>query len=435
MGFDKDYFLKFGHHNDNIGTVLRHQKLIKKSGRVLVVPCGYGQIVSWCLSNSIDCNGYDINEFLLSNLQVHLRDRISKCDVRSMPEPSSKYNLLICLDLLEHLPEEDMVTCINNIGKNLSVDGKAIIRIGTDDLDCFEEDPTHQTKKSFEWWIEKFSSCGLNLYYGPTEVGEFIVSRNYEHKTRGAFDRTVKKCELPSKHAVAPHNDAIVLIDAAERKWHMRKRSDGRVQVDIDNEMFISVSSVASYALSFDDEFSYVVDLNTSNIQCVIPFGVGKRTAKVQCMGDYDVYQERKETSVVLSDNSSLLKAQLIINDFQDGDIFVITNENNQPVGFLGIRKKAIVAGFHFSPDNWIQRILTRPGQNAINVDINFKKDECADVTINGIKTSFLHDGLEPRPASATELRVKWGRDLTNYMVPESSYTIVSLAINGNVVV
>jgi len=113
--YDQKYYLEFGHHNDNIGIVLRHYDLIKSMNRVLIVPCGTGQIVNWCLSNGISCDGFDISEFALSIAQKHLEKNLFLQDIRTIKPPLHKYNVVICADLLEHFDESDIEISIEKI--------------------------------------------------------------------------------------------------------------------------------------------------------------------------------------------------------------------------------------------------------------------------------------------------------------------------------
>lgn len=171
--FDKQYYLDYGHHNDNIGVVFRHSKLLLESKKTLIVPCGYGQIVLWCVSHGIDCHGVDVSDFIISISQGALKNRLFCSNITNM-SLDNKFDLVVCCDLLEHLSEENIDLAIQNILNHLDDNGKAIIKIGVDEIRDFDTDPTHITRKSFFWWHRKIESFGLELYHGLTEIGEAI---------------------------------------------------------------------------------------------------------------------------------------------------------------------------------------------------------------------------------------------------------------------
>lgn len=179
MNFDLNYYLAFGHHNDNIGTVTRNIDLIKQSKHVLVVPCGYGQIVNWCLSEGISCVGYDINFYLIQIIQKQLVGKIFLNDIRYMQCQDRKFDLIICCDLLEHLNEQDIMISLRNILDHLETNGKVILRISTEEMPEFENDPTHKTKKSSNWWKQFVVANGFYIKK-ETILGEMILLRRKE---------------------------------------------------------------------------------------------------------------------------------------------------------------------------------------------------------------------------------------------------------------
>ncbi len=65
-----------------------------------------------------------------------------------------EYNLVLCIDILEHLKEEDLeksLVNIKNYGKNFIF---SIPFLGDPNL---EADPTHIIKKTKKWWVDKLS--------------------------------------------------------------------------------------------------------------------------------------------------------------------------------------------------------------------------------------------------------------------------------------
>lgn len=177
--FDKEYYLRFGHHTDNIGVVFRHSDLLLNSKHVLIAPCGYGQIVLWCVSHGIDCDGLDVSQFLISIAQKQIKNKLYCESITEMNLPN-KYDLIVCCDLLEHLDEEDINMALKKIYDHLYEDGKVIFKIGIDEIKDFDSDPTHKTKKSFWWWNNVIQSFGFSLFNGATEIGEAVYIKKNE---------------------------------------------------------------------------------------------------------------------------------------------------------------------------------------------------------------------------------------------------------------
>ena len=68
--------------------------------------------------------------------------------------PDSNYDLVLCLDILEHLEEKDLDFVLDNISKVGKHYVFSIPFIGNPDL---EADATHKIKKDKEWWVMKLS--------------------------------------------------------------------------------------------------------------------------------------------------------------------------------------------------------------------------------------------------------------------------------------
>jgi SAM-dependent methyltransferase len=213
--FDEKYYLDFGHKNDNIGIVYRHLTLLKKYfQKILVVPCGYGQIVHF-LNNGLgkDCYGLDVSESMYLR-RIH--ENVKLGDVREYDLQNNEFDLVINVDLLEHFMENEIDIVLDKINKSLKEDGVLIIRVGTDTMNEFHDDPTHITKKSERWWMKKITEHGFYPVTFLNEIGEYVFTK-----------RNIKYSEVTRIFKTIDDD-----INYHDEMWnfnfYMRRREDGR---------------------------------------------------------------------------------------------------------------------------------------------------------------------------------------------------------------
>jgi len=115
------------------------------SQKVLDVGCAKGFLV--------ECFGIDISKYAISQVREDIKPY---CKVSSIldPFPEKYYDPIVCIEISEHLPEEDVRKAIKNLCKH------------TDDIifsstpSDFHE-PTHLNVQPAEYWIRLFSECGF----------------------------------------------------------------------------------------------------------------------------------------------------------------------------------------------------------------------------------------------------------------------------------
>lgn len=124
-----------------------------KSKTVLDLGCGLGLFGYTLNMFGADYQGLEISKWAIENtIYKHLK--IKQGDVRD-PHDFKDFDLVLCIDILEHLDEKDLdktLEYIKNYGKNFLF---SIPWIGNPQL---EVDPTHKIKKEKQWWINKLSN-------------------------------------------------------------------------------------------------------------------------------------------------------------------------------------------------------------------------------------------------------------------------------------
>jgi len=138
---------------------------------VLDYGCGMGQYVKAFRDMGVKAWGFELSKFA--------RENSEHSDLYSKVVPKEGVNLVICMDVLEHI-EEDKVTNILKEIKAVTNDF-AVFSI------CFKEDPnfdldkTHKTKKTREWWEYQIREAGFMVMNTPKEWGwnwKMIVAKN-----------------------------------------------------------------------------------------------------------------------------------------------------------------------------------------------------------------------------------------------------------------
>jgi len=183
--YEEEYFNNFGSHNDNIGTTIRHLKLLSTSKNILVSPCGYGQIVRFASDYFNNGNIYGLD---ISRTQTGMRNHNNVIcgDMINIPFKEDCFDLILCADLLEHYDLKDIYRSLAEIERVSSNDGKLILRVGTSSLEDFFADGTHITCKDDRWWIKTIEE---NTNFKPiafsTVIGEYVFRKeNIEFKSK-----------------------------------------------------------------------------------------------------------------------------------------------------------------------------------------------------------------------------------------------------------
>ena len=122
------------------------------------IGCAKGFLVHALRILGCDAFGEDISEYAIENCHEKVKPFLST-------ETDKKYDLLICKDVLEHVPQEQLPTLLKKL---LPRADQFFFVIPLADNNLFrireyEIDITHVTKKDEEWWINLFRSCGFFL--------------------------------------------------------------------------------------------------------------------------------------------------------------------------------------------------------------------------------------------------------------------------------
>jgi len=75
--------------------------------------CAVGFLVEMLWDRGVEAHGRDISEFAISQIRPDVRPW---CAIGSIADPiEGQYDLVLCIEVLEHMPAEDAVAAIRNI--------------------------------------------------------------------------------------------------------------------------------------------------------------------------------------------------------------------------------------------------------------------------------------------------------------------------------
>jgi glycosyltransferase involved in cell wall biosynthesis/SAM-dependent methyltransferase len=136
------------------GAIAEHIATDIKPHRVLDVGCAKGFLVEALRDRGVDAFGIDISEYALSEVRPDIR---RFCRLASAWEPlDGKYDLVVCIEVLEHLTEIRGRQAIANICRGTS---DVLFSSTPDDF----AEPTHINVRAQSWWIALFRENGFQL--------------------------------------------------------------------------------------------------------------------------------------------------------------------------------------------------------------------------------------------------------------------------------
>jgi GT2 family glycosyltransferase len=120
---------------------------------VMDTGCGRGDLVKALRARGVDAWGLDGS---LTSIQNVLPESLPFCQVGSLLEPLPQpcYDLIICIDVIEHLPAEEAIRAVENLCQH----GDDIL---FSSLPLDSNDPPHLTSQPPEYWAAIFNRFGF----------------------------------------------------------------------------------------------------------------------------------------------------------------------------------------------------------------------------------------------------------------------------------
>jgi SAM-dependent methyltransferase len=136
------------------GTVADHIVAEIKPRRVLDVGCAKGFLVEALRDRGVEAFGIDISAYAIGEVRPDIRPY---CRVASAVDPfDDKYDLIVCIEVVEHLKQDEGRRAIANICRSA---GDVLFSSTPDDF----TEPTHVNVRPRSWWIERFAEHGFQI--------------------------------------------------------------------------------------------------------------------------------------------------------------------------------------------------------------------------------------------------------------------------------
>lgn len=147
---------------------------------VLDVGCAMGYLVAALRDKGVEAYGIDVSEYAISKVREDIKPYCRACSaLNNLPEEfPKKYDLLITVEVAEHMYEEDSIVFIEKITEY----AENILFSSTPD-DIMEI--THYNVQQPEYWCKKFANKGFyrKLEYDATYISPVAVMFNKYDKT------------------------------------------------------------------------------------------------------------------------------------------------------------------------------------------------------------------------------------------------------------
>lgn len=165
--YSEDYYRSYGKVNipyersekvwqeffRNIAENIQHTLFSKT---VFECGCAKGFLVESLRDVGVRAEGIDISEYAISQVRDDIRPF---CHVGSILEPlpsQKRYDLVVCIEVLEHLPEKEGETAI----RNMTQYSDTVLFSSTPDA---FDDPTHVNVQPREYWVHLFEKEGFQV--------------------------------------------------------------------------------------------------------------------------------------------------------------------------------------------------------------------------------------------------------------------------------
>lgn len=114
--------------------------------------CGLAFLVEALRKRGVDAYGFDVSEYVIGQVPPPLRPYVRVASVDE--ELDRRYDAISCIEVLEHVPEEDAATAVANFARHTDV---VLFSSTPDDFD----EPTHVNVRPSDYWVRLFASHGL----------------------------------------------------------------------------------------------------------------------------------------------------------------------------------------------------------------------------------------------------------------------------------
>jgi GT2 family glycosyltransferase/2-polyprenyl-3-methyl-5-hydroxy-6-metoxy-1,4-benzoquinol methylase len=166
--------------------------------------CAIGMLVEALRKRGVDARGIDLSSWAIDQVPEGLRPY---CQVGSITEPiGGHYDLITCIEVLEHLPASEAETVIDNFCAHAD---SVLFSSTPDDF----EDPTHLNVETTSYWAELFARRGF--FRDPDHDAAYLAPQAILFRKAGG-----------SQHLVADYERVLWQINKVHEN-HSRALEEG----------------------------------------------------------------------------------------------------------------------------------------------------------------------------------------------------------------
>lgn len=165
--YDAEYFDEYKWNNFYLlnTAILKNFLKIPDGASLLDVGCGRGYHVKGWRMNNVEAHGID-------KYSTELGEFCERGDVLDIPYEEDSFEVVTCMDVLEHVKESDLPRAISEL-RSVGT-GWLIIQVLFSDEDhhkeLFDRDKTHKIWKPKKWWLEQLETDKYGYVLKPFEI-------------------------------------------------------------------------------------------------------------------------------------------------------------------------------------------------------------------------------------------------------------------------
>jgi ubiquinone/menaquinone biosynthesis C-methylase UbiE len=128
----------------------------------LDVGCGTGIGMRYALDKGFDVYGIDLADAREAWKKNKVLDRCKIASALDIPYPDNSFDLVVCFDVMEHIPEDDIPTALKEIRRVGSRGYIFSIALNTEKCPVGKRVVTHITVMDVDWWKGKLQDAGYS---------------------------------------------------------------------------------------------------------------------------------------------------------------------------------------------------------------------------------------------------------------------------------
>lgn len=152
---------------------------IREYETVLDYGCAKGYLVKALRLLHREAYGYDVSDYAINAADADTKPFL----MTSLP--NKKYDWVICKDVLEHIPYENLDDVLSNLA-SISKRGFFVVPLAEDgkyNVPSYEHDTTHIIREDLTWWENKLKFNGFNVSFASYRLEH--IKENYAHWEKG----------------------------------------------------------------------------------------------------------------------------------------------------------------------------------------------------------------------------------------------------------